>query len=241
VTTPTLGERRADLRRLRGFSERELASEMKLSESWVSQVERDVRPIERLSVLRSPGARSASVFGTCAPTLSPNRATRAPSPTTSTACASNSRGTRTWRALRHSRAGGACRLRRASRGRRQRLGPRPRVAVRSAQRRPHRAASAARTCGARGPGRRREARSCFAPRAYQAAAAAFARQDEADAAWVAADRAISAAEPSGSPLEVIAGHFRLAHAFIRLGRLSQALARSTSFATCRGVALIEGV
>jgi protein involved in temperature-dependent protein secretion len=28
-------------------------------------------------------------------------------------------------------------------------------------------------------------------RAYQAAAAAFARQDEADAAWVAADRAIS--------------------------------------------------
>jgi hypothetical protein len=58
-------------------------------------------------------------------------------------------------------------------------------------------------------------------RAYQAAAAAFARQDEA-AAWVAADRAISAAELSGSPLEMIAGHFRLAHAFIRLGRFDQA-------------------
>jgi hypothetical protein len=56
-------------------------------------------------------------------------------------------------------------------------------------------------------------------RAYQAAAAAFARQDEADAAWVAADRAISAAELCGSPLEVIAGHFGLAHAFIRLERL----------------------
>jgi transcriptional regulator with XRE-family HTH domain len=53
VTTPTLGERVADLRRLRGFSQRELASEMKRSESWVSQVERDVQPIEGLSVLRA--------------------------------------------------------------------------------------------------------------------------------------------------------------------------------------------
>jgi transcriptional regulator with XRE-family HTH domain len=53
VTTPTLGERMADLRRLRGFSQRELASAMKRSESWVSHVERDVQPIERLSVLQA--------------------------------------------------------------------------------------------------------------------------------------------------------------------------------------------
>jgi hypothetical protein len=59
-------------------------------------------------------------------------------------------------------------------------------------------------------------------RAYQAAAAAFARQNEADAAWVAADRAIAAAELSRSPLDVVAGHFRLAHAFIRLRRYDQA-------------------
>jgi tetratricopeptide (TPR) repeat protein len=59
-------------------------------------------------------------------------------------------------------------------------------------------------------------------RAYQAAAAAFARQNEADAAWVAADRAIAAAELSQSPLDVVAGHFRLAHAFIRLRRYDQA-------------------
>jgi tetratricopeptide (TPR) repeat protein len=59
-------------------------------------------------------------------------------------------------------------------------------------------------------------------RAYQAAAAAFARQDEPDAAWVAADRAITAAELSGQPLGVVAGHFRLAHAFIRLQRFDQA-------------------
>jgi transcriptional regulator with XRE-family HTH domain len=88
VTTPTLGERMADLRRLRGFSQRELASGMKRSESWVSHVERDVQPIERLSVLQALARALGVSVRTCAPTLSPNRATRAPSPTTSTACAS---------------------------------------------------------------------------------------------------------------------------------------------------------
>ncbi|MBV6695765.1 helix-turn-helix domain-containing protein [Kitasatospora aureofaciens] len=58
--------------------------------------------------------------------------------------------------------------------------------------------------------------------AYQAVAAAFVRQDEADAAWVAADRAIRAAEQSGQPLHVFAGIYRLAHAFVRLQRLDQA-------------------
>ena len=186
-------------------------------------------------------ARSASVFGP-APRRSHRIGRRAPRPQRPRQLAPRTLGApRTWRALRHSRSGGACRPTTSFTRPSTTSGPSPtsRSTQRSAT--PHRAASAARTCGARGPGRRTEARSGFAPRAYQAAAAAFARQDEADAAWVAADRAISAAEPSGSPLEVIAGHFRLAHAFIRLGRLSQALARSTSFATCRGVALIEGV
>ncbi|NUK50390.1 helix-turn-helix transcriptional regulator [Streptomyces lunaelactis] len=59
-------------------------------------------------------------------------------------------------------------------------------------------------------------------RTYQALSASFVRQDEADAAWIAADRAISAAEASGQPLEVCAGIFRLAHAFVRLKHLDQA-------------------
>ncbi len=58
--------------------------------------------------------------------------------------------------------------------------------------------------------------------AYQALAAAFVRQDEADAAWVAADRAIRAAEQSAQPLMVFAGIFRLAQAFVRLKHLDQA-------------------
>lgn len=65
---------------------------------------------------------------------------------------------------------------------------------------------------------------------YQALAAAFVRQDEADAAWVAADRAIRAAEQSEQPLAVCAGIFRLAHAFVRAKRLDQAEHAATTAA-----------
>src|SRR4029450_6527991 len=53
MSSPTLGERVADYRRQRGLSQRELAAEMQRSESWVSQVERDIQPVERLSVLHA--------------------------------------------------------------------------------------------------------------------------------------------------------------------------------------------
>ncbi|MDT0347480.1 helix-turn-helix domain-containing protein [Streptomyces litchfieldiae] len=59
-------------------------------------------------------------------------------------------------------------------------------------------------------------------RTYQALAAAFVRQDEADAAWVAADRAIRAAELADKPLDALASTYRLAQAFVRLKRLDQA-------------------
>jgi hypothetical protein len=57
---------------------------------------------------------------------------------------------------------------------------------------------------------------------YQAAAAAFARLDEADASWLAADRATRWAEDAADPLTAVAGEFRMAHAFLTLGRLDQA-------------------
>lgn len=59
-------------------------------------------------------------------------------------------------------------------------------------------------------------------RTYQALAAAFVRQNEADAAWVAADRAIREAELSGEPLGVLAGIYRLCHVFVRMKRFDQA-------------------
>ncbi|MDT0412729.1 MULTISPECIES: helix-turn-helix domain-containing protein [Streptomyces] len=59
-------------------------------------------------------------------------------------------------------------------------------------------------------------------RAYQALSAAFVRQDEAGAAWVAADRGVYAAERSGDPLHVCASVFRMVQAFVRLRSLGQA-------------------
>lgn len=59
-------------------------------------------------------------------------------------------------------------------------------------------------------------------RSYQALAAAFARQGDARASWVSADRAITAAELSGEVLLVFAGVYRMVHAFVRLGSLDEA-------------------
>jgi len=56
LTETTVGERVAAFRRQRGLSQRDLAAEMKRSESWVSQVERDIQPIERIGVLRDLAA-----------------------------------------------------------------------------------------------------------------------------------------------------------------------------------------
>ncbi len=59
-------------------------------------------------------------------------------------------------------------------------------------------------------------------RAYQAASAAFAGVGEADASWLAANRATRWAEDAGDPLAAVASGFRMGHAFLTLGRLDQA-------------------
>ncbi|MBD3550857.1 helix-turn-helix domain-containing protein [Streptomyces sp. SP18CM02] len=59
-------------------------------------------------------------------------------------------------------------------------------------------------------------------RAYQALAAAFARQGDSRASWVSADRAVSAAELSGDTFLVFAGVYRMVHAFVRLGSTAEA-------------------
>jgi len=59
VADSSLGDRVAFLRRRRGLSQVELASRLGRSESWVSQVERGVRSVDRLSVLE----RMAEVLG----------------------------------------------------------------------------------------------------------------------------------------------------------------------------------
>jgi len=57
---------------------------------------------------------------------------------------------------------------------------------------------------------------------YQATAAMLAKLGETDAAWIAADRAAFIAEAAGAPLDVAASMFRMAHVFLALGQIDQA-------------------
>jgi DNA-binding XRE family transcriptional regulator len=57
--------------------------------------------------------------------------------------------------------------------------------------------------------------------AYQACSAALAKLDEAEAAWIAADRSMSAAERAGNPLLVAAGAFRLVFVFMNARHYDQ--------------------
>lgn len=57
---------------------------------------------------------------------------------------------------------------------------------------------------------------------YQVTAAALAKLAQTDVAWIAADRAVAAAERAHDPLMAAAGDFRLAHVFLQGGRLAQA-------------------
>jgi transcriptional regulator with XRE-family HTH domain len=65
---------------------------------------------------------------------------------------------------------------------------------------------------------------------YQAVAAMLAKLGETDAAWIASDRAASVAETLNEPLMVAASLFRMAHAFLTLGQVDQAQAVATSVA-----------
>jgi hypothetical protein len=57
---------------------------------------------------------------------------------------------------------------------------------------------------------------------YQACSAALAELGEPEAAWIAADRAMAAAERAGNPLLVAAGAFRLVFVFINARHYGQA-------------------
>jgi len=57
---------------------------------------------------------------------------------------------------------------------------------------------------------------------YQACSAALAKLGEPEAAWIAADRAMAAAERAGNPLLVAAGAFRLVFVFISARHYDQA-------------------
>nr|BEK64403.1 helix-turn-helix transcriptional regulator [Kitasatospora purpeofusca] len=220
------GARVAQLRKSRGMRQDQLATAVNRTASWVSQVERGIQPVVRLDVLQL----LADGLGVSVQTLRPD----APSPARSASATSDQvndldlvrlalSGHPALDAVLDENLAAAApdatelatavaqlwhlthnaRFAELSTAVADTL-PRLEFATRTAS-----------------PEQRPELELLLS-QAYQAVAAAFVRQDEADAAWVAADRAIRAAEQSGEPLQVFAGIYRLAHAFVRLRRLDQA-------------------
>ena len=223
MTTPdyqkALGRKIAAERRRRGLSQPELARMVDRSVAWVSQVERGVRKVDRMSVLEalaaalevplaelaaeapivaavteeSPGAGGLRLV------LSGAYALRAMLDGHRTPSVSTLR-TRSRKAWDLTHAGQYADLADLLRG----LIPDLETAARAV------------------PQDRQAEMFELMAATYQACSAALAKLSEPEAAWIAADRAMAAAERAGNPLLVAAGAFRLVFVFISARHYDQA-------------------
>jgi transcriptional regulator with XRE-family HTH domain len=214
-----LGRKIAAERHRRGLSQPELARLIGRSVAWVSQVERGVRRIDRMSVLESlaealdvPLAELAAeapivaavneelpAAGDLRLVLSGVHSLKAMlnghhSPSLDELRA---RSAKTWELTRADRHAELTDLLRA-------LIPDLEIAARALPEK-----------------QRREVFELMAA-AYQACSAALAKLGEPEAAWIAADRAMSAAERADSALLVAAGAFRLVFVFLGARHYAQA-------------------
>jgi transcriptional regulator with XRE-family HTH domain len=220
-----IGERLAAYRRRRGLSQAKLAHLVGRSESWLSQIERGERPIQRLGPLaelakvlevpmteligtepkavRDPAEQHAAVeqlrlvlsgFDFLALLLQPGRAQTAAEPELPQLRADVARA---WELVHASRYTELAPL----------LSSLLSVGERDA-----RAAF----------GDVREETFGLVAQTYQVVAAMMAKLGETELAWVAADRAVMAAERAGAPLLAVAGVYRLAQAFVAGWKLDQA-------------------
>lgn len=216
------------LRKERHLTQEDLAARMSRTASWMSQVERGVQPVERIDILQ----QIADALGVSVQRLRPD-APPMPAAASSVPDLTRSNDLDEARLLISGHPALGTLLGGAG-GPPQRSLDDLRAAVDEVWELTHTAQFAAvsaqvtellpvleqtvRTADQE----QRPAAYLLLSRTYQALAAAFVRQDEADAAWVAADRAIGAAELSGNALHVCAGVYRMVQAFVRLRRLEQA-------------------
>jgi transcriptional regulator with XRE-family HTH domain len=223
MTEPTsLGGRVAFYRKRRGLSQVELGRLIGRSESWISQVERDVRKIDRMSVL----VQLADVLGVPVTALAPAapiptappivpeievlRQTLIGNPVLQSALLppeSRAPAAVTVESLA-GRCESAWRLVHASRL--HEAGPMLADLIGDLE-------VAIRAAGSDVPALARLTSS-----AYQAAAALLAKAGEHDAAWVASDRAWIAAERTADPDLLAASQYRLAQSFLSAGLVPDA-------------------
>jgi transcriptional regulator with XRE-family HTH domain len=223
VSTPdyqqALGRKIAAERRRRGLSQPELARMIDRSVAWVSQVERGVRKVDRMSVLETLAAALEVPLA--------ELAAEAPVVAAVTEEPPGASGLR----LVLSGAYALCAM---LGGRRPPALGTLRTRSREAWELTHGGRYAELTALLRGlvPDLETAARALpEAQRAevyelmaasYQACSAALAKLGEPEAAWIAADRAMAAAERAGNPLLVAAGAFRLVFVFLAARHYDQA-------------------
>jgi transcriptional regulator with XRE-family HTH domain len=223
VSTPnyqqTLGRKIAAERRRRGLSQPELARLLGRSVAWVSQVERGVRKVDRMSVLEAVATALDVPLSELA-AEAPVVAAVTEEPPGASALRLVLSGTYALQAMLDGRRPPALStLRRRSReawelthaGRYTDLTDVLRGLVPDLE-------TAARALP---EAQRAEAFELMAA-TYQACSAALAKLGEPDAAWIAADRAMAAAERAGNPLLVAAGAFRLVFVFLAARHYDQA-------------------
>jgi tetratricopeptide (TPR) repeat protein len=223
VTTPdyqkALGRKIAAERRRRGLSQPGLARMVDRSVAWVSQVERGVRKVDRMSVLEALAAALDVPLAELA----------AEAPVVA-AVTEEPPGTGGLRLV----LSGAYTLRAMLDGRRAPAISTLRTKTRKAWELTHagRYTELADLLRSLVPDLETAARSApeeqrpevceLLAATYQACSAALAKLGEPEAAWIAADRAMAAAERAGNPMLVAAGAFRLVFVFINARHYDQA-------------------
>ena len=214
-----LGRKIAAERHRRGLSQPELARMVGRSVAWVSQVERGVRKVDRMSVLEALAAALDVPLA--------ELAAEAPVVAAVTEEPPGAGGLRLV-------LSGAYALRAMLDGRRAPAISTLRTKARKAWELTHAGRyveltdllrslvpdleTAARSL----PEKQRAEVSELLATTYQACSAALAKLGEPEAAWIAADRAMAAAERAGNPMLVAAGAFRLVFVFINARHYDQA-------------------
>ncbi len=214
-----LGRRIAAERRRRGLSQAELARMIGRSVAWVSQVERGVRRIDRMTVLENV-ARALDLPLSELAAEAPVVAAVTSEPPAAVELRLVLSGAHALRAMLDARGAADPGTLRA--------------AVDHAWELTHagRYAELSDLLGGLIPDLESAARAQPEPQrpaafellaaAYQACSAALAKLGEPEAAWIAADRAMSAAERGGRPLLVAAGAYRLVFVFLSARHYGQA-------------------
>ncbi len=214
-----LGRKIAAERRRRGLSQPELAKMIDRSVAWVSQVERGVRKVDRMSVLETLAAALEVPLGELA-AEAPVVAAATEEPPGAAGLRLVLSGVHSLRAMlngRHSPVVGTLHTKArkawelAHAGRYTELTdllgslvPDLETAVRAL------------------PQAQRPQVLELMAETYQACSAALAKLGEPEAAWIAADRAMAAAERAGNPMLVAAGAFRLVFVFLAARHYDQA-------------------